>query len=91
MPSVVTHPWGMRIRNAGRPGSRRADGIPRSLRFERTGGIATMTRKLRRRLRVIAARVTVCAVMVAAMGATGWRTQADVDAAEATQASLLAH
>ena len=50
-----------------------------------------MTRKLRRRLRVIAARATVCAVMVAAMGATGWRTQADVDAAEATQASLLAH
>lgn len=54
-------------------------------------GDCHMTRKLRRRLRVIAARATVCAVMVAAMGATGWRTQADVDAAEATQASLFAH
>jgi hypothetical protein len=50
-----------------------------------------MSRKLRRRLRVIAARVTVCVVMIAALGATGWRTQADVDAAEATQASFLQH
>jgi hypothetical protein len=50
-----------------------------------------MTRKLRRRLRVIAARATVCAVMIAALGATGWRTQSDVDAAEASQAALFAH
>ena len=50
-----------------------------------------MTRKLRRRLRVIAARATVCAVMIAALGPTGWRTQAEVEAAEATQAALFAH
>jgi hypothetical protein len=54
-------------------------------------GDAIMTRKLSRRLRVIAARATVCAVMIAALGATGWRTQSDVDAAEASQAALFAH
>ena len=48
-----------------------------------------MSRKLRRRLRIIAARATVCAVMVAALGFTGYRN-ADPAGAPQAQASLLA-
>ncbi|KGQ20474.1 hypothetical protein LF41_1011 [Lysobacter dokdonensis DS-58] len=44
-----------------------------------------MTNRLRRRLRVIAARATLCVVLVAAMGATGFRTASEVQDAEATQ------
>ncbi|BCT94104.1 hypothetical protein LYSHEL_31310 [Lysobacter helvus] len=35
-----------------------------------------MNRKLRRRLRVIAARATLCAAMMAALGFTGYRNAA---------------
>ena len=45
-----------------------------------------MNRKLRRRLRVIAARATLCAAMMAALGFTGYRQTAapDADAQYAT-------
>jgi len=39
-----------------------------------------MNRKLRRRLRVIAARATLCAAMMAALGFTGYRNVAAPDA-----------
>ena len=50
-----------------------------------------MTRRLNRRLRVIAARATLCAVLVAALGATGFRTAAEVQDADAQQAGLFQH
>ena len=49
-----------------------------------------MTRKLRRRLRVIAARATLCALVFAALGSATYRqTLAEPDAAPA-QASVYA-
>ena len=48
-----------------------------------------MTSRLRRRLRVIAARATICAVLVAALGATGFRTASEVESADAQQAGLF--
>lgn len=50
-----------------------------------------MTSRLRRRLRVIAARATICAVLVAALGATGFRTASEVENADAQQAGLFQH
>jgi len=47
-----------------------------------------MSKRTRRRLRVIAARATLCLVLVAAMGATGFRTASEVADAEAQQSSF---
>ena len=48
-----------------------------------------MSKRLRRRLRVIAARTMLCAVLVAALGATGFRTASEVQDAEAAQQSAF--
>ena len=48
------------------------------------------TRKLRRRLRVIAARAMLCALMFSLLGFTGYRNAAPSDAdADATQQAAL--
>lgn len=49
-----------------------------------------MTRRLNRRLRVIAARATLCALLVAALGATGFRSTAEVEAEQAAQSAAFA-
>jgi hypothetical protein len=47
-----------------------------------------MTRKLRRRLRIIAARATLCALVFAALSSVGYRQALDPEAAP-VQAALL--
>ena len=48
-----------------------------------------MTRKLRRRLRIIAARATLCAAAIAALGFTGYRNAPqDADAPQAHVAAF---
>jgi len=48
-----------------------------------------MTRKTRRRLRVITARAMMCAVLIAALGATGYRDASDPDGTETGQSASI--
>ena len=47
-----------------------------------------MNRKLRRRLRVIAARAMLCAAMMSALGFTGYRQAVGPDGADAQYAAI---
>ncbi|UHQ19267.1 hypothetical protein LVB87_13930 [Lysobacter sp. KIS68-7] len=49
-----------------------------------------MTRKNRRRLRVITARAMMCAVLFAALGATGYRDASDPDGTDPGQSASIA-
>ncbi|HKN78743.1 MAG TPA: hypothetical protein VJW16_06215 [Lysobacter sp.] len=48
-----------------------------------------MSRKFRRRLRVISARAMMCAVLIAALGATGYRDASDPDGTDVGQTASL--